>query len=281
MIAGDLLKEIRSRNIDERILQDIQIWQNDVTPESKIFFVNQLLDKQMLRFTIGDDRLTFYFQYGDEPYTFSSEEEKLKTWIIEANRYTVDGTNLYRLFWKVDVVYCGLFPKQNEVNETNARIERLNHDIILLKEIAPPYVAKDIEDAAFGAMIGGIVGEAAGAPLEMLYREPTPEEVKRAMAMSGGGFHRVSPGQITDDGELSLCQAHCLVTKLTLNNLVKKYVDWLTSGPFDIGGTIFRALSCHNLFQYKNQIQEQGLGPTVIQCAYTSTSCYMGSQTAY
>jgi hypothetical protein len=41
-----------------------------------------------------------------------------------------------------------------------------------------------------------MVAEAAGATLEMLGRTPKEAEVKRAMAMPGGGIHRVAPGQV-------------------------------------------------------------------------------------
>ena len=39
---------------------------------------------------------------------------------------------------------------------------------------------------------------------------PTPDDVERAMAMSGGGFFRLAPGQFTDDAELALSLADAL-----------------------------------------------------------------------
>jgi ADP-ribosylglycohydrolase len=53
-------------------------------------------------------------------------------------------------------------------------------------------------------MLGALVGDAAGATLEFCHREVTEEMALKAMTMPGGGSIRVGPGQITDDGELTL-----------------------------------------------------------------------------
>ena len=54
------------------------------------------------------------------------------------------------------------------------------------------------------SMLGALIGDAAGATLEFCYREITEEMALKAMTMPGGGNMRVGPGQITDDGELTL-----------------------------------------------------------------------------
>jgi ADP-ribosyl-[dinitrogen reductase] hydrolase len=61
-------------------------------------------------------------------------------------------------------------------------------------------VARDLEDAALGCLLGGCIGDAAGATLEF-QGLPARDDVERAMAMSGGGYFRLAPGQITDDSE--------------------------------------------------------------------------------
>ena len=49
-----------------------------------------------------------------------------------------------------------------------------------------------------GALLGALVGDAAGATLEFMPRGAhTPEAVRRAMGMPGGGALNVAPGQIT------------------------------------------------------------------------------------
>jgi ADP-ribosylglycohydrolase len=63
---------------------------------------------------------------------------------------------------------------------------------------------------ARGALLGAFVGDASGATLEFLGRKPTTEDVEKALSMVGGGWLRVAPGQITNDGELALCLARSL-----------------------------------------------------------------------
>ena len=58
--------------------------------------------------------------------------------------------------------------------------------------------------------------------------------------MPGGGAHNVGPGQITDDGELTMSLLHGLVSgkgKLNCNEIVRFYAQWIKSKPFDIGAT--------------------------------------------
>jgi ADP-ribosyl-[dinitrogen reductase] hydrolase len=98
---------------------------------------------------------------------------------------------------------------------------------------------------AMGAVLGALVGDAAGATLEFLGRKPTPAEVERALTMPGGGCWRVGPGQITDDGELTLCLARGLVEQpgSPLEATARWYRRWYESPPFDIGNTTANALS--------------------------------------
>lgn len=101
-------------------------------------------------------------------------------------------------------------------------------------------------DRAQGCLLGALIGDAAGATLEFLGRRPTEEDLDRALAMSGGGVFRLAPGQITDDGELTLALAHALMDgngAYDLDKVATRYKAWFDSGPFDIGGTTHSALS--------------------------------------
>ena len=100
--------------------------------------------------------------------------------------------------------------------------------------------ANSREEAALGAIYGALAGDAAGAPLEFLGRKPTETEVSRALEMPGGGVHQVAPGQITDDGELTLCLAHALAEapEFNIETIARWYAKWIDSTPFDIGNTI-------------------------------------------
>lgn len=104
-------------------------------------------------------------------------------------------------------------------------------------------------DAARGAVLGALAGDAAGATLEFLGRKPSQEEVRNAMCMVGGGYWRTAPGQITDDGELTLALAHALIgTRIyDLNRAAHFYRKWFLSRPFDIGITTRNALQSGDL----------------------------------
>jgi ADP-ribosyl-[dinitrogen reductase] hydrolase len=92
------------------------------------------------------------------------------------------------------------------------------------------------------SMLGALVGDAAGATLEFCHRDVTDEMAITAMTMPGGGAMRVGPGQITDDGELTLTLWRSLNSFETSHivpilTLMKGYKDWYESSPFDIGRT--------------------------------------------
>jgi ADP-ribosylglycohydrolase len=105
--------------------------------------------------------------------------------------------------------------------------------------------AQNLYDAAFGCLLGACVGDAAGARLELIGRKPTFDEVQHAMTMPGGGVWNVAPGQITDDGELTLClaQALCGNAQFPLEQIARNYASWMQSGPFDRGITTTHAFN--------------------------------------
>jgi ADP-ribosylglycohydrolase len=90
-----------------------------------------------------------------------------------------------------------------------------------------------------------LIGDAAGGTLEFIGRRPTGAEVAQAMTMCGGGVFGLAPGQITDDGELSISLARALVGAQSYprERVANHYRAWLQSPPFDIGNTIRNALS--------------------------------------
>lgn len=99
-------------------------------------------------------------------------------------------------------------------------------------------------DHAEGAVLGALVGDAAGAVLEFLGRAPTQAEVERALGMPGGGVWRVAPGQITDDGELTVSLLGALEpgAPFDADRVAAAYAAWYRSPPFDIGATTSAAV---------------------------------------
>ena len=66
------------------------------------------------------------------------------------------------------------------------------------------------------------------------------------MSMPGGGCHKVAPGQVTDDSELSMCLLNGLVAGEGLLDMYKVcqfYAMWISSAPFDVGNTTRNGLS--------------------------------------
>ncbi|MBT9498266.1 MAG: ADP-ribosylglycohydrolase family protein [Zoogloea sp.] len=106
-------------------------------------------------------------------------------------------------------------------------------------------IAKSDFDRARAAVLGALIGDAAGATLEFIRRRPTPKEVIQALQMTGGGVWKTAPGQVTDDGELTLvlCQALAGEDAYLPNRVAQAYRRWCLSEPFDIGNATFSALS--------------------------------------
>lgn len=102
----------------------------------------------------------------------------------------------------------------------------------------------DIKNLAQGCLVGAFVGDSVGARLEFLGHRPDDAELDDALAMKGGGVFRVAPGQVTDDGELTLALARALVGEQTYprEKVATNYRAWVASRPFDIGNATSNAL---------------------------------------
>jgi ADP-ribosyl-[dinitrogen reductase] hydrolase len=95
---------------------------------------------------------------------------------------------------------------------------------------------------AYGALLGMLVGDAAGASLEFTKEKITEQVARNAMHMPGGGQLHIGPGQITDDGELALSLALALGKNDPKDDFPEEdifymYHQWFKSNPFDVGFT--------------------------------------------
>ncbi len=95
--------------------------------------------------------------------------------------------------------------------------------------------------------MGLAAGDALGAPLEGL----PPGSFMPVEDMIGGGFHRIEPGQWTDDTSMALCLAESLVEKRSFDPVdqLERYLRWFREGHlsstgrcFGIGNTTMEAL---------------------------------------
>lgn len=100
-------------------------------------------------------------------------------------------------------------------------------------------------DTAYGAVLGALIGDAAGGVLEFLGRTPALVECERALQMPGGGIFGLAPGQFTDDGEMTVALLSSLVDaggSYDQSRTAKAYHDWVNSSPFDVGSATGAAL---------------------------------------
>ena len=91
---------------------------------------------------------------------------------------------------------------------------------------------------AVGAVMGALVGDAAGGILEFMGRAPTQQDVDEAMQMPGGGVFELAPGQFTDDGEMTVSLVRALLAAKGAYRpklAAQYYCEWENSRPFDIG----------------------------------------------
>ena len=90
---------------------------------------------------------------------------------------------------------------------------------------------------------GALIGDACGATLEGICTEITSEQIEYALTMPGGGMLHVGPGQITDDGELTLALYRIMKDRpescreFPIASVAHAYAAWYDSCPFDIGRT--------------------------------------------
>lgn len=113
-------------------------------------------------------------------------------------------------------------------------------------------------NAALGGLLGALVGDAAGGVLEFMGHKPSAEEVEQALRFAGGGCHQLAPGQITDDGELTLCLARGLLAsprqkRPQMESVAVEYFNWIQSSPFDLGNTTEASMgACHPVHANQN-----------------------------
>jgi ADP-ribosyl-[dinitrogen reductase] hydrolase len=107
-------------------------------------------------------------------------------------------------------------------------------------------------DRALGAYLGLAIGDALGATVEFM----TAREIAHACAaqggphrrISGGGWLKLAPGQVTDDTTMSLALGDALLRGQALGRpfdtrlIAEAYVAWWRGRPVDCGHTCRRGI---------------------------------------
>ncbi|MEX2425576.1 MAG: ADP-ribosylglycohydrolase family protein [Thermomicrobiaceae bacterium] len=97
------------------------------------------------------------------------------------------------------------------------------------------------QDHARGCLFGQLIGDALGSLVEF----QSPDQISSRYPggvrdMHDGGTWNTIAGQPTDDSEMALALARSIVEngRYDQNAAREAYIDWLNSGPFDIGNTV-------------------------------------------
>ncbi len=100
-------------------------------------------------------------------------------------------------------------------------------------------------ERAQGCLLGQLAGDALGSLVEF----QRPEEILRqypngVRELADGGTWNTIAGQPTDDSEMALKLARMLADERRYDPEAARnaYRDWLESGPFDIGNTVYSGL---------------------------------------
>ncbi|MEW5770294.1 MAG: ADP-ribosyl-[dinitrogen reductase] hydrolase [Pseudomonadota bacterium] len=101
-----------------------------------------------------------------------------------------------------------------------------------------------MRERALAAYLGLAIGDALGATVEFM----TPREIQAAHGrhdrLSGGGWLRLRPGQVTDDTTMSLALGEAILRMGRVDALAaaQAFDAWMRAKPVDIGNTVRRGL---------------------------------------
>ena len=104
-------------------------------------------------------------------------------------------------------------------------------------------MSERLHGRALGAYLGLAVGDALGAPVEFLTaREIAHRGIHREM--TGGGWLKLRPGQVTDDTEMALCLGRAWLEAGGWDARVaaEHFAGWLRHHPIDVGNTCRRGI---------------------------------------
>ena len=101
-----------------------------------------------------------------------------------------------------------------------------------------------LRDRALGAYLGVAVGDALGATVEFMTVSEIKAEYGVHRHMTGGGWLRLKPGQVTDDTGMCMALAGAILQSdgWDLRTAADAFVAWMASCPVDIGNTCRRGI---------------------------------------
>ncbi|PJB31470.1 MAG: ADP-ribosyl-[dinitrogen reductase] hydrolase [Deltaproteobacteria bacterium CG_4_9_14_3_um_filter_65_9] len=101
-----------------------------------------------------------------------------------------------------------------------------------------------IFDRARAALFGVAVGDALGATAEFMTPAQILDRYGVLRDIVGGGWLKLSAGQVTDDTEMTLCVARGIVGsgRWDLGPIADRFAQWLSGPPPDVGATCRRGI---------------------------------------
>lgn len=102
-----------------------------------------------------------------------------------------------------------------------------------------------MEDRIVGMIVGAVVGDALGSPLEFMSREQIEIKHGHVSSMLGGGWLGLRPGGWTDDTAMMLCLLESLLGKGAFDrqDVADRYLAWFRTRPVAIGNAVRATLT--------------------------------------
>ena len=102
----------------------------------------------------------------------------------------------------------------------------------------------DVRQRARASLLGLAIGDALGATVEFMTASEIRAQHGVHRKLTGGGWLRLKPGEVTDDTQMSLCIARSIVAGgFSTQDMAQRFVGWYLSRPPDIGNTCRRGIA--------------------------------------
>lgn len=109
-------------------------------------------------------------------------------------------------------------------------------------------MGNDMRSRIQASLFGFACGDALGATTEFM----TPEEIRQEIGVhrdiTGGGWLKLEPGEVTDDTQMMTCVARSLIAGRGIpdyRDMADRLLAWLDSGPKDVGSACRRGLESY------------------------------------
>ena len=102
-----------------------------------------------------------------------------------------------------------------------------------------------------GALYGFAIGDAMGATTEFMSQREIEGKYYKVTDIMGGGWLSLKPGEVTDDTQMTICVIDAIMHndngREFAIDCANNFLDWLNSGPKDVGGQCSRAIKFYQL----------------------------------